>query len=74
MAMAALGLTTRVSAIRAAGIKPLALAAVLFGWLIAGGFAINVLVESLVGVPQQIVERCLGPSLCIDAFDDDRAG
>ena len=45
MAMAALGLTTHVSAIRAAGIKPLALAAVLFGWLIAGGFAINVLVE-----------------------------
>jgi uncharacterized integral membrane protein (TIGR00698 family) len=45
MAMSALGLTTHVSAIRAAGIKPLALAAVLFGWLIAGGFAINVLVE-----------------------------
>ncbi len=46
MAMAALGLTTHFSAIRAAGIKPLALAAVLFGWLVAGGFAINVLVES----------------------------
>ena len=46
MAMAGLGLTTHVSAIRAAGIKPLALAALLFGWLIAGGFAINVLVES----------------------------
>ena len=44
MAMAALGLTTHVSAIRAAGIKPLALAAMLFAWLIAGGFAINVLV------------------------------
>ena len=44
MAMAALGLTTHVSAIRAAGIKPLALAAVLFAWLIGGGFAINVLV------------------------------
>jgi uncharacterized integral membrane protein (TIGR00698 family) len=44
MAMAALGLTTHVSAIRSAGIKPLALAAVLFAWLIAGGFAINVLV------------------------------
>jgi uncharacterized integral membrane protein (TIGR00698 family) len=44
MAMAALGLTTHVSAIRAAGIKPLALAAVLFAWLIAGGFAINLLV------------------------------
>ena len=45
MAMTALGLTTHVSAIRAAGVKPLALAAVLFGWLIAGGLAINVLVE-----------------------------
>lgn len=45
MAMAALGVTTHVSAIRAAGVRPLALAAVLFGWLIAGGFAINVLVE-----------------------------
>lgn len=41
MAMAALGLTTHVSAIRNAGIKPLALAAVLFGWLIGGGLAIN---------------------------------
>lgn len=44
MAMTALGLTTHVSAIRAAGMKPLALAAVLFAWLIAGGLAINVLV------------------------------
>jgi uncharacterized membrane protein YadS len=44
MAMVALGLTTQISAIRTAGIRPLALAAVLFGWLIVGGFAINVLV------------------------------
>ena len=44
MAMMALGLTTQVSAIRTAGIKPLALAAVLFAWLVAGGLAINVLV------------------------------
>ena len=44
MAMAALGVTTHICAIRAAGIKPLALAAALFGWLLAGGFAINVLV------------------------------
>jgi uncharacterized integral membrane protein (TIGR00698 family) len=42
MAMAALGVTTHVSAIRTAGIRPLALAAVLFAWLIFGGFAINV--------------------------------
>ncbi|MBO9740912.1 YeiH family putative sulfate export transporter [Xanthomonas axonopodis pv. begoniae] len=42
MAMAGLGLTTHVSAIRKAGIKPLALAAMLFAWLVCGGFAINV--------------------------------
>lgn len=41
MAMAALGLTTHVSAIRQAGIKPLALAALLFAWLVGGGLAIN---------------------------------
>ena len=41
MAMAALGLTTHVTAIRTAGIKPLALAAVLFAWLIVGGALIN---------------------------------
>lgn len=41
MAMAALGVTTHVSAIRTAGLKPLALAALLFAWLIVGGFAIN---------------------------------
>jgi uncharacterized integral membrane protein (TIGR00698 family) len=40
-AMAALGVSTQFSAIRAAGIKPLGLAALLFGWLIFGGFAIN---------------------------------
>ena len=36
-AMAALGLTTHVSAVRQAGVKPLALAAILFAWLIIGG-------------------------------------
>jgi uncharacterized integral membrane protein (TIGR00698 family) len=41
MAMAALGLTTHVSAIRTAGLKPLGLAAVLFAWLLMGGFLIN---------------------------------
>ena len=41
MAMAALGLGTRLSAIRAAGAKPLALAALLFGWLMCGGAGIN---------------------------------
>jgi uncharacterized integral membrane protein (TIGR00698 family) len=47
MAMAALGVTTHVSAIRTAGIKPLALAALLFAWLILGGFAINVAVTKV---------------------------
>ena len=41
MAMAALGLSTHLSAIRLAGVKPLALAAVLFAWLVVGGAAIN---------------------------------
>jgi uncharacterized membrane protein YadS len=42
--MAALGVSTHVSAIRTAGIKPLALAAMLFAWLILGGLAINLCV------------------------------
>ena len=41
MAMAALGVTTHVSAIRTAGLKPLGLAALLFVWLVGGGYAIN---------------------------------
>ena len=49
MAMAALGLSTHVSAIRKAGIKPLLLGALLFGWLIAGGAAINSAVTTLIG-------------------------
>ena len=48
-AMGALGLATRVSAIRTAGAKPLLLALVLFGWLVLGGFAINVGVARLLG-------------------------
>jgi uncharacterized integral membrane protein (TIGR00698 family) len=46
-AMAALGVSTQFSAIRAAGVKPLGLAALLFGWLIFGGFAINTGVSAL---------------------------
>ena len=49
MAMAALGLTTHASAIRTAGIKPLALAALLFVWLIFGGGAINLLITAARG-------------------------
>jgi len=47
MAMAALGVTTQVSAVRTAGIKPLALAALLFAWLVLGGAAINAGVSAL---------------------------
>jgi uncharacterized integral membrane protein (TIGR00698 family) len=46
-AMAALGVSTQVAAIREAGVKPLALAALLFGWLIFGGFAINTGISAL---------------------------
>jgi uncharacterized integral membrane protein (TIGR00698 family) len=46
MAMAALGLTTHVGALRAAGPKPLWLGAALFAWLVIGGGAINMLVNA----------------------------
>jgi uncharacterized integral membrane protein (TIGR00698 family) len=49
MAMAALGLTAHVSAIRSAGIKPLALAASLFAWLFFGGGAINAAITAFLG-------------------------
>lgn len=42
MAMAALGLTTHVSALKKAGAKPLLMALMLFVWLIVGGGLINV--------------------------------
>jgi uncharacterized integral membrane protein (TIGR00698 family) len=48
-AMAALGLTTQVGAIRRAGSKPLLLALVLFGWLVVGGAMINHWVPALLG-------------------------
>ena len=41
MAMGALGLTTHLSAIRRAGMKPLLLGGVLFVWLVGGGALIN---------------------------------
>ncbi len=41
MAMAALGLSTHVGAIRRAGVRPLLLALVLFCWLIVGGALVN---------------------------------
>ncbi len=47
MAMAALGLTTHISAVRQAGVKPILLATLLFVWLVIGGGAINQLVQHL---------------------------
>jgi len=49
MAMAALGLSTRFSSLREAGLRPLGLAAVLFVWLLAGGAGINLLLNRLQG-------------------------
>lgn len=47
MAMAALGLTTHLSAVRQAGMRPLLLGAALFGWLVLGGALINHAVTAL---------------------------
>lgn len=41
MAMAALGLTTHVRAVRAAGLRPLLLAAALFAWLLGAGLLLS---------------------------------
>jgi uncharacterized integral membrane protein (TIGR00698 family) len=49
VAMAALGLTTRLSAMKAAGLAPLGLGAALAAWLVAGGAVINVAVTALAG-------------------------
>lgn len=45
MAMAALGFATRISAIRAAGWKPMALGALLFLMLLLGGTAMTLLLR-----------------------------
>lgn len=47
VAMAALGLTTRFSLLKKAGLKPLLLGVLLFAWLIAGGGAINLAIGHL---------------------------
>ncbi|WP_313255521.1 YeiH family protein [Stenotrophomonas acidaminiphila] len=47
MAMAALGLTTHVSALRQAGPRPMLLAALLAAWLLGGGLLINLAVRAL---------------------------
>lgn len=46
-ALAALGLTTRFSALKQTGLKPLLLGALLFGWLIIGAGAINLVFQHL---------------------------
>ena len=48
LAMGALGLTTHLSAIAKAGIKPLKLAAVLFIWLVVGGGIINIVIGQFI--------------------------
>ncbi len=48
MAMAALGLTTDLKAIRRAGFKPLMLAGLLFAWLVVGGAALNYVIAAIV--------------------------
>lgn len=47
MAMAALGLRTHAGAVRQAGLRPILLAATLFGFLFFGGYAINRTVAAL---------------------------
>ncbi|MBE0442533.1 MAG: YeiH family protein [Psychrobacter sp.] len=47
MAMFALGLTTHLGAIKQAGVKPLILGAIMFGWLIVGGGLINIGISSI---------------------------
>ena len=47
VAMAALGLTTRLSAMKSAGLAPLGLGATLFAWLVLGGGGINLVVGAL---------------------------
>jgi len=50
VAMAALGLATRLSAMKAAGFRPLALGATLLAWLVLGGGAINAVAGALARV------------------------
>jgi uncharacterized integral membrane protein (TIGR00698 family) len=49
MAMAGLGLSTQVRALRKAGARPMLLALALFAWLVAGGAWINRIVEAALG-------------------------
>lgn len=48
-AMAALGVSTRVAAVRQAGLRPLLLAGGLFAWLVVGGASVNLVLPLLMG-------------------------
>ena len=54
MAMAALGLSTQLGAIRRAGVRPLLLGGLLFGWLVVGGAGINHVVAEIISAPAGI--------------------
>lgn len=54
MAMAALGLTTHISAFKQAGVRPLLLGLMLFIWLLLGGGAINLLVHHFMPQAHQL--------------------
>ncbi|MBE2896085.1 YeiH family putative sulfate export transporter [Pasteurellaceae bacterium HPA106] len=47
MAMAALGVTTHIGAIKQAGAKPLVLGLLVFIWLVVGGFVVNVAMQQV---------------------------
>lgn len=48
-AMAGLGLTTNISTVKQAGLKPLLLGFLVFIWLVVGGFGVNLLLYHLLG-------------------------
>ncbi|WP_367846486.1 YeiH family protein [Rhodoferax sp. WC2427] len=54
MAMAALGLSTQLGAIRRAGVRPLLLAGLLFAWLVVGGAGIQHGVAEIISAPAGI--------------------
>ncbi|MDU8925473.1 YeiH family protein [Pasteurellaceae bacterium LIM206] len=47
VAMAALGVTTQISAIKQAGVKPLLLGGIVFVWLAVGGMAVNYVMQMI---------------------------
>ncbi|MDP8100488.1 YeiH family putative sulfate export transporter [Phocoenobacter atlanticus] len=47
MAMSALGLTTRIEAVKQAGVKPFILGTLVLIWLVVGGFMVNVMMQNI---------------------------